>query len=127
MGCLGCFVDFLTPPTGVAVAAGRPASERRPPRPLRADCFLELMIDSRDWSRRDSDIVEVEVGDGVDVRREGCADERQQTRQGLSRGVWAGREAAGTKTVVASARKSLGAVTSEGMCKVEVADDGWWS
>jgi len=59
LGCLVCFVDFLTPPTGAAVAAGRPASERRPPRPLRVDCFLELMIDSRDWSRRDSDMMVV--------------------------------------------------------------------
>ena len=67
LGCLVCLVDFLTPPTGAAAAAGRPASERRPPRPLRADCFLELMIDSRDWSKRDSDIVEVEANGGVAV------------------------------------------------------------
>jgi hypothetical protein len=58
LGCLFCLVDFLTPPTGAAVAAGRPpASERRPPRPLRVDCLRELMMDSRDWSRRDSDMV----------------------------------------------------------------------
>jgi hypothetical protein len=63
LGCLVCFVDFFTPPTGAAVAAGRPASGRRPPRPLRVVCFLELMIDSRDWSRRDSDMMAV-IGDG---------------------------------------------------------------
>lgn len=67
LGCLACFVDFLTPPTGAAEAAGRPVSERRPPRPLRADCFLELMMDSRDWSKRDSDIVEVDGSDDVEV------------------------------------------------------------
>lgn len=60
--CLACLVDFLTPPTGAAAAAGRPASGRRPARPLRVDCFLELMIDSRDWSKRDSD-----MADGGDV------------------------------------------------------------
>lgn len=65
MGCLVCFVDFFTPPTGAAVAAGRPASGRRPPRPLRPDCFLELMIDSRDWSKRDSDIVMLVVDGDV--------------------------------------------------------------
>jgi hypothetical protein len=93
LGCLVCFVDFFTPPTGAAVAAGRPASERRPPRPLRVDCFLELMIDSRDWSRRDSDMMAV-VEEGGLVGRDALSEggERDEAYVaaclGRARGSW---------------------------------------
>jgi hypothetical protein len=95
LGCLVCFVDFLTPPTGAAVAAERPASGRRPPRPLRVDCFLELMIDSRDWSRRDSDMMAVNEESGlVDRDALGAGSERDEAYVagclGRARGSWCG-------------------------------------
>lgn len=121
LGCLVCFVAFLTPPTGAAVAAGRPASERRPPRPLRG-WFLELMIDSRDWSKRDADIVGVVVVDEVDVTGVESALTEAASATGLesrclgkARGSWFEDRCRGCAC-------KLG--RSGGVRKVEVAEDG---
>jgi len=43
---LPCLVDLATPPTGAAAAAGRPAPERRAPRPRR-EVLEALRMSSR--------------------------------------------------------------------------------
>ena len=103
------------------MAVGRPASERRPPRPLRVDCFLELMIDSRDWSKRDSDILVVVVNRDVAVSVEDALNECSEYEEaevalfGWARGSWVENSCRGCACKL---KRSGGDLQSDGLQKM---------